>query len=60
MKYVIDIDALMECLDCMNTLYFNSKPYIKMETLKEFIQKFPKDKVNSTYTEYQVEKEVKQ
>ena len=56
MKYVIDIDSLTECLDCIDSIRVNGELYVALPLLKEFIQRFPKDKVASEYVEYQVDK----
>lgn len=52
MKYVIDIDSLADCLDCLDCIKVNGEYYIALPILKEFIDKFPKDKVASEYAEY--------
>ena len=52
MKYVVDVDAFIECLDCVDSIKVNGAYYIEVSLLKEFIQRFPKEKVNSEYTEY--------
>lgn len=51
MKYVIDIDALLDCLDCIDSIKVNGEFYVALPLLKEFIARFPKDKVNHEYTE---------
>lgn len=55
MKYVVDVDAFIECLDCVDNIKVNGEYYINVPLLKEFIQRFPKEKVNSEYTEYNVQ-----
>ena len=52
MKYVVDVDAFVECLDCVDSLKCNGEYFVELKLLKEFIQRFPKEKVNSEYTEY--------
>lgn len=52
MKCVIDVDALLECLDCVDSIKVNGEYYIAVPVVKEFINRFPKDKVTSEYTEY--------
>jgi UDP-N-acetylenolpyruvoylglucosamine reductase len=49
MKYVVDVDALIECLDCVDSIKVNGAYYIEVQLLKEFIQRFPKEKVNSEF-----------
>lgn len=55
MKYVVDVDAFIECLDCVDCIKINGDLYVAIPLLKEFIQRFPKEKVNSEYTEYNTE-----
>lgn len=52
MKYVVDVDAFVECLDCLDSIRVNGELYVAIPLLKEFIQRFPKEKVNSEYTEH--------
>ena len=50
MKYIVDIDAFVECLDCVESIKVNGEYYICVPVLKEFINRFPKDKMNSDNT----------
>lgn len=43
MKYIVDIDSLIECLDCVDSIRFNGECYIQKHLLKEFLLRFPKD-----------------
>lgn len=43
MKYIVDIDALIECLDCVDNISVNGERYIQKHLLKEFLLRFPKD-----------------
>lgn len=52
MKYVVDIDALLECIDCIDSTRINGELYTTLPLIKEFINRFPKDKVISEYIEY--------
>lgn len=52
MKYVIDIDSFAECLDCLDCIKVNGEYYIALPVIKEFLDRFPKDKVASEYVEY--------
>ena len=45
MKYIIDIDAFRECLDCIDCIKVNGGYYIEISILKEFIDRFPKDTI---------------
>ncbi len=47
MKYIVDVDAFVECLDCVDSIKVNGEYYICVPVLKEFINRFPKDEVNS-------------
>lgn len=52
MKYVVDVDAFVECLDCLDSIRVSGELYVAIPLLKEFIQRFPKEKINSEYMEY--------
>ena len=43
MKYIVDMDAFMECLDCLASATINNERYIQKHLIKEFILRFPKD-----------------
>ena len=45
MKYTIDIDALSECLECVDGIKVNGEIYIQLKLVQEFIRRFPKDTV---------------
>lgn len=55
MKYVVDIDAFVECLCCVDSMRINGELYVALPVLKEFINRFPKDAVRSEYVEYKLE-----
>lgn len=55
MKYIIDMDAFSDCLDCIDSIRVNGALYVEIPLLKEFIQRFPKEKIASEYTEYNTE-----
>jgi hypothetical protein len=59
MKYVIDLDAFVECLDCLDSMRINGTLCVELPLLKEFINRFPKDKVKEEYTEYKLEEQPK-
>lgn len=59
MKYVIDLDAFVECLDCIDSMRINGALYVEISLIKEFVQRFPKDKVKEEYTEYKLEEQTK-
>ena len=49
-KYIVDIDALLECCDFLTVGSINSKDYTFTNNVKALIQRFPKDKVEETIT----------
>ncbi len=51
MKYVVDTDALIACLDCLDMIKINGELYISAELTKEFIKRFPKDVLADTETQ---------
>lgn len=59
MKYVIDVDAFMDCLDCLDSMLINGTLCVELPLLKEFVNRFPKDKVKEEYTEYKLEEQTK-
>ena len=56
MKYVVDLTALIKCLDCLDCIKVNNVAHISLPLLKEFIERFPADKVKEEYIEYQLNK----
>ena len=46
MKYIIDIDALKDCLDLLPTSY-SSIYYVDLHDVKKLIDKFPKEEVSN-------------
>ena len=57
MKYVVDLTALIKCLDCLDCIKVNNVAHISLPLLKEFIARFPADKVKEEYTEYKLEEQ---
>lgn len=49
-KYIVDIDALINCLDFLSVGKLNGSSYTYLADVKAFIQGFPKDKVEETIT----------
>lgn len=45
MKYIMDIDALIECLEVVSSMKINGDIYIPLNLTREFIRRFPKDKL---------------
>lgn len=46
MKYIVDIDSLIDCLDCLGgRTKINGDVYHPIEIVKDFIKRFPKDPI---------------
>lgn len=45
MKYVVDMDALMDCLDCLENWGIGDQKAVYLDAVKLLIDKFPKDKL---------------
>ena len=60
MKYVVDIDALCDCFDCVEGIKYNGNIYIALDVAKEFISRFPKTPVETEYYELKLAKEEQQ
>lgn len=49
-KYIVDMDALIECCDFLSMGKLNESDYTYVQNVKALIQRFPKDKVEETIT----------
>ena len=49
-KYLVDIDALLECCDFLTLGKMNNSDYTFTQNVKALIQRFPKEKVEETVT----------
>lgn len=50
-KYIIDVDALINCLDLLSEGIMNSRyEWAYLQNVKELIENFPKDEVRETIT----------
>lgn len=49
-KYIIDVDALLECCDFLSVGKINGDNYTYVQNVKALIERFPKDKVEETIT----------
>lgn len=49
-KYIVDIDALLECCDFLSMGKINNEQYTYVNNVKALIQRFPKDEVKETIT----------
>ena len=45
MKYVVDLDGLKDCLSFIHSIKVNGEPMVYLSDVKNFIDMFPKDKV---------------
>lgn len=49
MKFIVDVDALVNCIDlACGAVKINGDVYLPLPVVKEFIMRFPKDKINNT------------
>ena len=46
MKYIIDIDALKDCLEFVSFANLNGKPAAYLDDVRIFIDRFPKEKAD--------------
>ena len=44
-KYIIDLDALYQCLDLMSKVEIDGRDFCSLQNVKAFIARFPKYKV---------------
>lgn len=49
-KYIIDLDALVECCDFLSEGKINGNDYAYVQNIKALIARFPKDKIEETMT----------
>ena len=52
MKYIVDIDALKDCLELTPQCKVNGEPYVSLEIIKEMLDRFPKDEVKNKEAAY--------
>ncbi len=52
MKYIVDIEALKNCLELTPQCKVNGEPYISLEIACEMIDRFPKEEVKDKETVY--------
>lgn len=50
MRYIVDLDAFVECLDCLHSVNVNGKDYICVALIKEFVDRFPKEPIDHERT----------
>lgn len=48
MKYIVDIDALKDCLELTPQCTVNGKTYVSLDIVKEMIDRFPKEGLSQT------------
>ena len=49
-KYIVDIDALIECCDFLSVGKLNGSDYTYVDNVKVLLRRFPKDKVEEAIT----------
>lgn len=49
-KYIVDMDALIDCCDFLSMGKINGSDYTYVENVKALLQRFPKNKVEETIT----------
>ena len=49
-KYIVDMDALVECCDFLSVGKLNGDDYTYVQNVKCLIERFPKDKIEETIT----------
>ena len=49
-KYIVDMDALIECCDFLSMGKLNGSDYTYVDNVKVLLHRFPKDKVKETIT----------
>ena len=47
-KYIVDMDALIECCDFLSMGKLNGNDYTYVDNVKVLLHRFPKDKVEET------------
>lgn len=45
MKYIVDVDALIDSLECIRAININGDLHVSLGLVQEFIRRFPKDLV---------------
>lgn len=45
MKYIVDINALKDCLELLPSVAMNGKEWVSLVTVQTMIDKFPKEEV---------------
>lgn len=49
-KYIVDMDALIECCDFLSAGKLNGNDYTYVQNVKCLIERFPKDRVEESIT----------
>ena len=47
-KYIIDLDAFVECLEMISDGRLNGHDYAYLQNVRAFIERFPKQKIDET------------
>lgn len=56
-KYIVDIDAMMNCCDFLSEEKLNGHDYTYVQNVKAFIERFPKEEVKENVV-IKVEREI--
>jgi hypothetical protein len=48
-KYIVDVDALLECCEFLSVGKLNGSDYTYIQNVKALIERFPKDKIEETF-----------
>lgn len=49
-KYIVDLDALIECCDFLSMGKLNGNDYTYVDNVKVLLHRFPKDKIEENIT----------
>ena len=49
-KYIVDMDALIECCDFLSIGKLNGNDYTYVDNVKVLLRRFPKDKIEENIT----------
>ena len=47
MKYVVDIDSLIDSIECIRVMNINGDIWAPLNLVQEFIRRFPKDPIET-------------
>ncbi len=47
MKYIVDIDSLIDSIECIRVMNINGDIWAPLSLVQEFIRRFPKDPIET-------------